>query len=102
MKTWKIVTLMGLSVIVAALIVTTAFAYTGGQASSAAYGTYGNNGGYGGSSSYGTRSGMMGGPIGGMMSSGYTGYGNGQYSNSYPQQGPYSQQYGLGGYGGCR
>jgi hypothetical protein len=89
MKTWEIVTIAGLAMIVAALIVTIAFAYTGGQASSAAYGTYGYNGGYGGSSSYGTR--------GGMMRSGYTAYWNAQY----PQQGSYQQQYTLGGYGGC-
>jgi hypothetical protein len=94
MKTWKIVTLVGLAVIVAALVVTTAFAYTGGQAISAVFGTYGYHGGYGGSSSYGTR--------GGMMGSGYTVYGNGQYLNGYCQQGPYPQQYALGGYGGCR
>jgi hypothetical protein len=103
MKTWRIVTILGLTVIVAALIVTTAFAYTSGQAISATYGTYGSYGGYGATSPYGTRGSMMGGPIGRMMGGGYATYGSGQYHNSYQQSLPRSQSAtDPGNYGGCQ
>jgi hypothetical protein len=89
MKTWKIITIAGFTLIAVALLTVSAFAYRGGQGF---YNPYGTNTGTG---VYGTYSGGMmgGGGMGGMMGGGWYS-GNPQYG---AQQTTPTNPYGMGG-----
>jgi hypothetical protein len=83
MKTWKIITVVGCTLVAVALLTASAFAYMGGQGYYSPYATNTATGSYGAYSG-----GMMG---GGMMS----GYG-------YPQTGTQTTYPSQNGMGGCR
>jgi len=82
MKTWKMVTAIGLAVIGIALVTASVFAYMGASGVNSPYGTYPN--------------GAVGGQMGGMMGGYSYGY-SAQPNQATPTTPAYPYQYGAGG-----